>query len=116
MLASCKQTPRGCWPYPSIMTDRSRFTIGPIGSLHTGWALKVDGIIPRSSSSLIPLGAYVDAIMAGASEAVADNIARALESSSMPSLALPTRMTVRSARYTCREPTMRRTPAWRSLA
>jgi hypothetical protein len=26
------------------MTDRSRFSIIPIGSLHTGWALKVDGI------------------------------------------------------------------------
>ena len=24
------------------MTDRSRFSIIPIGSLHTGWALKVD--------------------------------------------------------------------------
>ena len=29
---------------PSAMTDRSRFSIIPIGSLHTGWALKVDGI------------------------------------------------------------------------
>jgi hypothetical protein len=46
------------------MTNRSRFTIAPIGSLHAGWALKVDGIIRRSSPSLISLGAYVDAIMA----------------------------------------------------
>ena len=60
------------------MTDRSRFTITPIGSLHTGWALKVDGILRRSSPSLISLGAYVDAIMAGADEADADNIARPL--------------------------------------
>jgi|HubBroStandDraft_6_1064221.scaffolds.fasta_scaffold05652_10 hypothetical protein len=35
MLASCWQTPRGRWLYPSAMTDRSRFTIIPIGSLHT---------------------------------------------------------------------------------
>jgi hypothetical protein len=84
MLASCKQTPRGCWPYPSAMTDRSRFTIGPIGSLHTGWALKVDGVIRRSSPCLIALGAYVDAMMAGADEADADNIARAIEARPWP--------------------------------
>ena len=66
------------------MTDRSRFSIIPIGSLHTGWALKVDGIIRRSSPSLIPLGAYVDAIMAGADEADADNIARAIEARPWP--------------------------------
>jgi hypothetical protein len=69
------------------MTDRSRFTVVPIGSLHTGWALKVDGIIRRSSPSLISLGAYVDAIMAGASEADADNIARAIEARPWPSYA-----------------------------
>ena len=51
---------------------------------HTGWALKVDGVIRRSSPSLIPLGAYVDAIMAGASEADADNIARAIEARPWP--------------------------------
>ena len=54
------------------VTDRSPFSIIPIGSLHTGWALKVDGVLRRSSPSLIALGAYVDAIMAGASEADAD--------------------------------------------
>jgi hypothetical protein len=51
----------------------------PIGSLHTGWALQVDGVIQRTSPSLISLGAYVDAIMAGADEADADNIARAID-------------------------------------
>ena len=66
------------------MTNRFRFTIAPIGSLHTGWALKVDGIIRRSSPSLISLGAYVDAIMAGADEANADNIARAIEARPWP--------------------------------
>jgi hypothetical protein len=76
MQASCKQTPRGRWPYPSVMPDRSRFSIVPIGSLHTGWALKVDGVLRCSSPSLISLGAYVDAIMASAD---ADNIARAIE-------------------------------------
>ena len=66
------------------MNDRSRFSVIPIGSLHTGWALKVDGIIRRSSPSLISLGAYVDAIMAGADEADADNIARAIEARPWP--------------------------------
>jgi hypothetical protein len=84
MQALCKQTPRSRWPYPSAMTDRSRFSIIPIGSLHTGWALKVDGVLRRSSPSLISLGAYVDAIMAGADEADADNIARAIEARPWP--------------------------------
>jgi hypothetical protein len=50
--------------YPSVMKDRSRFSIIPIGSLHSGWALKIDSVIRCSSPSLISLGAYVDAIMA----------------------------------------------------
>jgi hypothetical protein len=66
------------------MTDRSRFIIIPVGSLYTGWALKVDGVIRRSNSSLSRLGAYVNAIMAGASEADADNIARAIEARLWP--------------------------------
>ena len=57
-----------CFRRPAV-TDRSRFSITPIGSLHTGWALKVDRILRRSSPILISLGAYVDAIMAGADEA-----------------------------------------------
>jgi hypothetical protein len=66
------------------MSDRSRFTIVLIGSLHTGWALKVDGIIRRSSESLVPLAAYVDAIMAGANPADADNIAKAIAARPWP--------------------------------
>ena len=61
------------------MTDRSRFSITLIGSLHTGWALKVDGVIRSTSPRLISLGAHVDAIMARADDADADNIARAIE-------------------------------------
>jgi hypothetical protein len=79
MPASCKQTPRGRWPYPSAMTDRSRYSIIPIGRLHTGWVPKVDGIIRRSSPSLIPLAAYADAIVAGGRGAAADYTARAIE-------------------------------------
>jgi hypothetical protein len=40
-----------------------------------------DPVIP---ATLIPLGAYVDAIMAGADEADADNIAKAIEARPWP--------------------------------
>jgi hypothetical protein len=69
----------GHWPILPAMSDRSRFTIVPIGSLHTGGALKIDGVIRRSAPNMIPLAAYVDAIMAGADEADADNIAWVIE-------------------------------------
>jgi hypothetical protein len=68
----------GHWPILPAMSDRSRFTIVHIGSLHTG-ALKIDSIIRRSAPNMIPLAAYLDAIMAGADEADADNIARVIE-------------------------------------
>lgn len=66
-------------------SPRSRYRIVPIGSLHTGWGLEVDGVIKRSNASMIPLAAYVDAIMAGADEADADNIAQAIEARPWPS-------------------------------
>lgn len=66
------------------MLDRSRFSIIPIGSLHTGWALKVDGVIRRSNESIMPLAAYVDAMMAGADEADAENIAKAIAARPWP--------------------------------
>jgi hypothetical protein len=68
----------------TIVTDRSRFTIVPIGSAHTGWALKVDDVIKRSGASMLPLAAYVDAIMAGADHADADNIAEAIAARPWP--------------------------------
>ena len=64
--------------------DRCRFTITPIGSLATGWCLKVDGAIRRSGPSLVPLAAYVDALMAGAEDAEVDLIAKAIEARPWP--------------------------------
>jgi hypothetical protein len=64
--------------------DRSRFSITPIGSLAAGWALKVDGVIRRSGPSLLPLAAWVDAVMAGADDADADLIAKAIEARPWP--------------------------------
>jgi len=74
--------------------DRSRYTIVPIGSQHTGWALQVDGIVRRSSSSMIRPAAYVDALMAGADHADTDNIASAIEA--RPWLSYEERMAVLS--------------------
>jgi hypothetical protein len=47
----------------------------PIGSLHTGFALRVDGAIRRSSPDMPSLAAWVDAVLAGADEIDADLIA-----------------------------------------
>lgn len=65
--------------------SRSRYRIVPIGSLHTGWGLEIDGVIKRSHPSMIPLAAYVDAILAGADHADADNIAQAIAARPWPS-------------------------------
>jgi hypothetical protein len=70
------------------MTDtpnRSRYSIVPIGSMNTGWGLKVDGAIKRSNPRMLPLAAYVDAVLAGAGEADADLIAKAIEARPWPS-------------------------------
>jgi hypothetical protein len=61
------------------------YRIVQIGSLRTGWAIEVDGIITRSGPSVAALGAYLDAIAAGASEYDADDIAKALERRAPPS-------------------------------
>lgn len=65
--------------------DRSRYQIVPIGSLHTGFALKVDGVIRRSSPDMLSLAAWVDAVLAGADEADADIIAQAIAVRAWPS-------------------------------
>ena len=63
--------------------DRSRYSITPIGSLD-GRCLKLDGLIRRTGPRLLPLAAYVDAVMAGAEEADADLIAKAIEARPWP--------------------------------
>jgi hypothetical protein len=65
--------------------DRSRYGIVPIGSSAAGWGLKVDGVIKRSHPQMLPLAAYVDAFFAGASEADADLIAKAIAARPWPS-------------------------------
>ena len=53
----------------------STYVIKQIGSLKTGWAIEIDGIIRRSGPSVEVMGAYLDAIVAGASEHDASDIA-----------------------------------------
>ena len=55
------------------------YRIKQIGSLKTGWAIECDGIITRSHPSPMVLGAYLEAILAGANEYDASDIAKAIE-------------------------------------
>jgi hypothetical protein len=61
------------------------YRIKQIGSLGTGWAIERDGVITRSHPSVAALGAYLDAILAGANEFDADDIAKAIERRLPPS-------------------------------
>src|SRR5450631_3987255 len=76
MQASCKQTRARLLAYPAAMTT---YRIKQIGSLGTGWAIERDGVITRSHPSPMVLGAYLEAILAGASEYDASDIAKAIE-------------------------------------
>jgi hypothetical protein len=64
-----------------MTTDR----IVPIGSGPTGWAIERDGKITRSHPSAMVLGAWLDAILAGASQYDADDIAKVIETRPRPS-------------------------------
>ena len=55
--------------------DGRLYRIVPIGSANPqGWAIERDGQITRTGPSLEVLGAWLDAILAGASEYDADDI------------------------------------------
>ena len=64
--------------------DRSRFSIVPIGSAANGFALKIDGVIALSNPRALPLAAYVDARLAGASDLDAHYIAEAVAARRWP--------------------------------
>jgi hypothetical protein len=81
---------------PMTKPNRSRYQIVPIGSLQTGFALKVDGVIRRSAPDMLSLAAWVDAVLAGADEREADVIAQAIAVRAWPSY--EERLAVSSAR------------------
>lgn len=66
------------------MSDRSRYSIIPIGSLHMGFALTISGVIRASGPDMIRLAAWVDAVRAGASEYDAAFIAQAIAARPWP--------------------------------
>jgi hypothetical protein len=55
--------------------SNENYRIVPIGSSNQGWAIECDGMISRTGDCLEVLGAWLDAILVGASEYDADDIA-----------------------------------------
>src|SRR5689334_25155258 len=64
--------------------SRHRYKIVPIGSQADGFALKVDDVVEGSNPRALPLAAYVDALVAGATEMDAAYIARAVAEQPWP--------------------------------
>jgi hypothetical protein len=67
------------------VAEAHRHRIVPIGSANTGWAIERDGVIRRSGPSVEVLGAWLDAILACASEHDADDIAEVIARRPRPS-------------------------------
>lgn len=64
--------------------DRYHYKIVPIGSQADGFALKIDDVVTASNPRALPLAAYVDALVAGATERDATYIARAVADQPWP--------------------------------
>jgi hypothetical protein len=69
----------------ALQDDPHRYRIVPIGSGPVGWAIERDGKIWRTGPRLEVLGAYLDALLAGASSYDADDIAKVIERRPRPS-------------------------------
>src|SRR5262249_32756661 len=65
--------------------DPYSYRIVPIGSGPVGWAIERDGTIWTTGPSVEGVGAYLDAIQAGASECDAEDIANVIEQRPRPS-------------------------------
>jgi hypothetical protein len=69
-----------------MQIEANRYRIVPIGSASPqGWAIECDGKLSRSGDRLEVLGAWLDAILAGASEYDADDIAEVIRRRPLPS-------------------------------
>jgi hypothetical protein len=64
--------------------DAARYRIVPIGSGPNGWAIERDGRIWRTGPRLEVLGAFLDALLAGASDYDASDIAKVIEQRPRP--------------------------------
>jgi hypothetical protein len=65
--------------------DPRRYRIVPFGSANVGWAIERDGQIWHTGPRLEVLGAWLDAILGGASEYDADDIADVIAARPRPS-------------------------------
>ena len=69
-----------------MQTEAHRYRIVPIGSgKPQGWAIECDGKLSRSGDRIEVLGAWLDAILAGASENDANDIAEVIARRPRPS-------------------------------
>jgi hypothetical protein len=62
------------------------YSIVQIGSLKTGWAIEIDGIVRISYSSPLYLGARLEAMLKGAGDGDAALIAKAISARPWPDL------------------------------
>jgi hypothetical protein len=68
----------------ALQDDPLRYRMVPIGTDPIGWAIERDGKVWRTGPRLEVLGAYLDALLAGASSYDADDIAKVLEQRPRP--------------------------------
>jgi hypothetical protein len=64
--------------------EAHRYRIVPIGTGPIGWAIERDGKVWRTGPRLEVLGAWLDALLAGASTHDADDIAKVIERDPIP--------------------------------
>ena len=70
------------------MDDAHRYRLVPIGrGASAAWAIERDGLVWRSGDRLEVLGAWLDALLAGASSWDADDIAAVIAARPRPSYA-----------------------------
>jgi hypothetical protein len=69
----------------ALQDDPRRYRMVPIGSGPVGWAIERDGKIWGTGPRLEVLGAWLDALLAGASSYDADDIAKVIERRPRPS-------------------------------
>jgi hypothetical protein len=65
--------------------DPNRYRIVPLGGAHNAWMIERDGKIWRTDERVEALGAWLDAILAGASTYDADDIANVIATRPRPS-------------------------------
>jgi hypothetical protein len=68
-----------------MRADPNRYRIVPFGSAHISWAIERDGKIWKTDERVEVLGAWLDAVIGGASEYDAEDIAKVIAERARPS-------------------------------